>query len=92
MENSQWFELFHPFVTVSDLVLSYGFAIQVGPALGELTGNMVTEVLPAVRQVFEESVYGRDSKPNWEAFAKFITARQLSGQPVVLHSAEIGKS
>ena len=83
MESSQWLELLRPFVTVRQLVVSQLFASRVAPALRELTGHTVTEVLPALRQFFSEDDFLSD--PIREAFAQFITARQLSGNSVAVH-------
>jgi hypothetical protein len=87
MESSQWLELLHPFVAVRDLVLPFPFSSQVATTLRELTGNVVTEMLPALRRVFIDP-FG--VKPIEEAFAPFITARQLSGLPVSVHYVERG--
>ena len=91
MESSQWLELLHPFVAVRDLVLLLNFRVasQVATALRELTGSTVTEVLPALRRVF---VGPFNVEPIQEALAPFITARQLSGQPVSVHHVEPGTS
>jgi len=83
MESSQWLELLHPFVTVRDLVLSLAFYRPFASALRELTGNTVTEVLPALRQIFVDEF--DLSEPIQEAFARFISARRLSGHPVAVH-------
>jgi hypothetical protein len=84
MERSQWLELLHPFVAVRDLVLPlrFGVDLQVATALGELTGNTATEVLPALRRVFVVPV---DINRIQRILAPFITARQLSGHPVSVH-------
>jgi len=83
MERSQWLELLRPFVTVEDLVIDTEIASRVAPALQELTGNAMTEALPALRRVFVDHFYL--TVPIRDAFAPFITARQLSGHPVALY-------
>ena len=89
MESSPWLELLHPFVTVRDLVLQSETAHRVALALQELTGNTVTDALPALRQVFVDDVYFLG--PIQEGFAPFIAARQLSGHPVALRLIEAQK-
>ena len=90
-ESSQWLELLHPFVAVRDLVLPLQLPVasRVATALRELTGSTVTEVLPALRRIFVDPF---NVEPIQEALAPFITARQLSGQPVSLHHVEPGTS
>jgi len=90
MESSQWLELLHPFVAVRDLVLSSEVVCRVAPALRELTGDMLTEVLPALREVFFRD-HSCLPGPIREAFAQFIAARQLSGHPVSIHVKEADK-
>jgi hypothetical protein len=88
MESSQWLELLQPFVAVKDLVLPLQFQVarQVATALRELTAltaSAVTEVLPALGQVFVHHV---DVIRIQREFAPFITARQLSGHPLSVRS------
>jgi hypothetical protein len=49
IESSQWLELFHPFIAVKDLYISKEFVPHIAPALKELVGERVTEVLPALQ-------------------------------------------
>jgi hypothetical protein len=89
MERSQWFELFHPFVAVRALVPPRDFRVanHIATALRELSGDTVTEVLPALRRVIVNGFYVDRIQ---EAFAPFITARQLSGHPVSIHPWPVG--
>ena len=90
MENAPWLELLRSFATVKDLALSDFMVRSVVPALQELTGESVTEVLPALRHIL---VRGLDpSGPTQEAIAQFVTARQLSGHPVAVRALEIERS
>ena len=91
MESSQWLELLHPFVAVRDLVLPLQLPVasQIATALRELTGNMATEVLPALQRVLIDPSYVDRIH---EEFAPFLTARQLSGHPVSIHHAEPERS
>jgi hypothetical protein len=82
MDSAPWLELVHSFVTVKDLVLSRLSFLHLGPALGELTGESITEVLPELQHIF---VDGFDpSGPTEKAMSQFIVARQLSGHPVTI--------
>jgi hypothetical protein len=92
MENTQWLELLHPFATVKDLYLSKEVAIRVASALQELSEERVTEVLPALQDVFIDGL----QPPGLvrEVFQKFVAARgrQVSGHPVTIHSWVRGES
>jgi len=61
--------------------LTHRLAVRVAPALQELTGAGVTEVVPILRNIFVERL---DSLgPVQEALGQFVAARQLlSGHPV----------
>jgi len=81
--DPQWLELLHPFTTVKDLLLSGTVAPYVAQALRGLPVEQVTEVLPALENVFisRSEPYG----PVWEAISEFADARQLSDHPVSIH-------
>jgi hypothetical protein len=80
IENRQWLKLFHPFMAVKDLYLSSEFTPRVAPALKELIGERVTEVLPALRALFLEVPLS--SGPVRETIEQFVAARQLAGHPI----------
>ena len=82
MEDTQWLDLLHPFTSVKDLALSERSVPFVAPALQELSGERVREVLPALENLFLE--WPLQSGPVKRAIRKFITARQLSGWPVAV--------
>ena len=82
IEAAEWLELLHPFIAVKNLYLSRQFAPRIGPALQELTGGRTTEVLPALQNVFLEGF--QPSEPIQEGIARFISARQLINQPVII--------
>ena len=86
IENDQWPEFLHPFSAVKNLYLSEGIMLSVAHALQELSGESVTEVLPALQNIFLEGL--QPSGPVQEAIGTFIAARQLSGHPVVVHDWE----
>ena len=77
VDSSQWLELFHPFTAVTDLYLSSEFTQHIAPALQELVGERVTEVLPALQTLFLEDPSG----PDREAIGQFVAARQLASRP-----------
>jgi hypothetical protein len=86
MENAQWLEALHPFTSVKDLVLGRDLIEVVAPALEDLVGERVTEVLPALKNLFVES--RQRSEPVKKAMGRFISARRLSGCPVTVHHRE----
>jgi len=82
IENSQWLELSHPFTSVRDLYISREFAEHVMPALQELVGERVTEVLPTLHSLFLEEPL--PSGPVREIIGQFVAARQLAGHPIAV--------
>lgn len=88
VESIQWFELLSPFPSVKDLELSANLAQLVAPALGELTEEGVTEVLPALQNIFIEGLQLSESVQ--ESIGRFVSTRQLSGCPVTVRHRERG--
>ena len=86
VENTQWMELLQPFTSVRDLELSGRIARQVIPALGELTGERVTEVLPALQTI--SLPVPQPTGPTQDAIVQFIAAREHAGFPVTVHYRE----
>jgi hypothetical protein len=81
-ENARWLELLRPFTSVKNLYLSKDSTGRIAPALGQLGGEIVTEVLPTLENVFIEKF--QNSGHVNEAFWKFAATRQLSGHPIVI--------
>ena len=54
IENTLWLELLHPFTGVKNPFLSWEFVRCIGPALEELVEDRMTEVLPALQNIFLE--------------------------------------
>ena len=54
IENVQWLEVFHPFTSVKHFYVSKEFVQCVAPALKEVVGERVTDVLPALESLFFE--------------------------------------
>jgi len=82
VENIQWLELLHLFPSVKDLVVSEKTFRLVAPALDELAGGSVTEVLPALQNIFLQST--QSSEPNKKDIGRFISTRHLFGRPVTI--------
>ena len=85
IENAQWLEILRPFTSVKDLDLSGELVQLVAPVLGELIGERATEELPALQNIFVEGFLPSRSLPWQKAIGQFVTARQISGLPVVVH-------
>lgn len=79
MESAQWLELFEPFVAVEKLsILKLGQLVV--PALGELTRERASEILPAMRRLLfrgleANSLVKDDLKP-------FVSARRSFNHPI----------
>ena len=82
IEDTEWLDLLHPFTVVKNLYLSREFAPRIAPALQKLTGERTTEVFPALQNLFLEGF--QPSEPVQQSIARFISARQLINQPIVI--------
>ena len=82
IENTLWLELLRPFIAVKNLYLSREFAPGVAAALQDLVETRMTEVLPNLQNIFVERLELLGSFQ--ENIGQFVTARQLSGHPVVI--------
>jgi hypothetical protein len=81
MENAQWLELLHLFTNVIELHISKKVGPCIAPALQELAGERVTEILPTLQNIFLDGFDGEVPK----AISEFVSARQLPGCPVAIH-------
>ena len=83
VESSEWLDLLHPFNAAKDLYIASKIMLYLAPALRELVGERVTEVLPALQTIFLDS-----EEPGLvlETIGPFITARQLAGHPIAISS------
>ena len=88
IEHAQWLELLRPFAFVKGLVLSGNLIPLVAPALGELTGERVTEELPALQTMVVQNFRLSGPSPWQKEIGRFVTARQISGRPVAVHYQE----
>jgi hypothetical protein len=62
VENNPWLQLLLPFTTAKNLYLSKVFAPGIAPALQELVGGRITEVLPSLQNIF---VDGLEPSGHW---------------------------
>jgi len=76
----------NPFVSVKSLYVSKRLGPFVAFALAKLTGERVTEVLPALGNLFFEGF--RQSEYVEETIKSFVSMRQLSGHPVIVRPWE----
>ena len=74
-DGVEWLKLLRPFTSVQTLFVSTEFAEPVARALEDVTGEMITEVLPALDLLCLEDL-------PVSSIAKFCEARQLSGCPL----------
>ena len=82
IENTEWLNLLLPFTVVKNLYISKQFTPRIAPALQELTGGRITEVLPALQNVLLEGF--RLLEPVQEGIVQFISARQLTNHPIAI--------
>jgi hypothetical protein len=82
-KDAQWIDLLRPFFVVKDLTLAEPVVESIASALEELVGERVTEVLPALQNIFLEGFRSSGRVP--KGITKFIAARELSGRPVIVH-------
>ena len=82
IENSLWLELLHPFTAVKNLYLSDEFAHLIVPALQELVGVSVTELLPTLQNIFLEGF--QPSIFVQEGVRDFIARRQTFGHRIAV--------
>jgi hypothetical protein len=79
IENTQWLQIFLPFIAVKNLYLSEQFVPYITPALQELVGGRITEVLPSLQNIFVKDRFGPLGP-----FQEFAAARRHSGHPIAI--------
>jgi hypothetical protein len=91
IENDQWLELLRPFATVKNLYLSRGVVPRIAPALQELVGKRLTNVLPALQGLLLEEPWplGLVEEPHLsgavrETIEKFVASRLLHGHSIAV--------
>ena len=83
IESSQWLELIRPFTAVKGLYISRELVPRIAPALRELVGERVTEVLPALQTLFLEKIFLWTPSIQ-QTIDQFVAARKLAKHPVVV--------
>jgi hypothetical protein len=73
VENNHWLGLLHPFMAAKHLYLSKKLVPLIAPSLQELVGERVTEVLPALQNLFLEELHPSGAVE--EDIGKFVATR-----------------
>ncbi|KAI0302764.1 hypothetical protein BC826DRAFT_432022 [Russula brevipes] len=81
--SPRFLEVFQPFTAIQSLHVSEGLVPFIALALQQLVGERATEVLPKLCDLFMQG--SEIPRTVQEAMQPFLTARRLSGQPVVRH-------
>ncbi|KAI0296368.1 hypothetical protein BC826DRAFT_1103816 [Russula brevipes] len=86
IRSARFLEFFHPFTAVRSLHVSRSLVPVIATALQGLIGEKATDVLPNLRDLFlvGSEIFGTVQ----ETIQPFVTARRLSGRPVVVHHRE----
>jgi hypothetical protein len=80
-----WLESFRPFTAVKNLYVFDKLAQHIAPALQELVGERVMDVLPSLESLILEGLTpSGPSEPVQEAIGQFVAARRLVGHPVAV--------
>ena len=82
IKSSQWLELLRQFTSVKSLYISQEFTPHIVSALQEIVGERVTEVLPALENLFLEDPH--PSGPVWNTIEQFVASRQFASHPIVV--------
>ena len=89
-EHAQWLELLSPFTAVENLYLSRRFVPCIAHALQEVDGERVTEVLPALRNLYLAEL--QPLGPAQQAIEQFVCARRLSTHPIAVSQWDVGET
>ena len=82
IHNTLWLELLRPFSSVKNLYLSQQGAPSIVPALQDLVGGSMTEVLPILQNI---TLLGpQPSGPVREGIELFVAMRRFTGQPIAV--------
>ena len=84
LDDPGWLQLFIPFVSVKSLYVPQGLGPFFASALEKLPEERVTEILPALEDLFLEGYDSESSGLVQDAVKSFVSMRQLSGHPLVL--------
>ncbi len=81
-EDTELSELLRPFTAVKILYISKILALRIVSCLRNLVDGGMTEVLPALEDIFIEGL--RQTGPAQECIGQFVAARQLSGHAITI--------
>ena len=87
VDDPNWLVLLSPFVSVKSLYMFERPWYYVEEVLAKVSGESVTEVLPALQNLLVKGVWPSDLVE--ETIATFVSARQLYGHPVVVQRWEL---
>ena len=91
-DPARWLDLLRHFINVKNLYLDAKAVPHVAPALQELVGERVTEVLPALQNIVLKPQQQKLSRPVQkaipEAIEQFAAARLLAGHPLAVYVGE----
>jgi hypothetical protein len=90
IENTQWLELLHLFAAVKNLYLTGNFAQRIASVLQDLVGKRVTEVLPALQNIFLQEL--RSWNPAPQGIIQFFNARWHSSSPIAVSDWQGGST
>jgi len=82
VDDPGWLELLDPFVSVKSLYIDDRLGLILSAVLGKVTEERVTEVLPALQNLFIRDFSPLDEFVE-ENITPFISARQLYDHPIV---------
>ena len=89
-EHTQWLKLLRPFTALKNLYLSKRFVPCIARALQDVVGERVTEVLPALRNLFLAEL--QPSGPAQQAIGQYVCARRLSTHPIAVFQWNVGET
>jgi hypothetical protein len=89
MDDAKWLEFFHLFTSVQTLQISRRAQPCIVSALEGLSGELATNVLPALGDLYlQEKYLPPGSGAEQKDIGRFIAARQCVNRPVAVHYSE----
>jgi len=87
VDDPGWLELLSPFLSVKSLYIADRLGLILSSVLEKVTGERVTEVLPALQNLFIQNLWPHEESVE-EAITPFVSARQLYDHPIVVQPWE----
>jgi len=87
VDDPGWLELLSPFLSLKSLYIADRLGLILLSVLEKVTGERVTEVLPALQNLFIENLWPHEESVE-EAITPFVSARQLYNHPIVVQPWE----